>query len=921
MPRLRVFLARVLGLLRRRRADENFAAELEGHIAMHTEDGVRSGFSPDEARRRALIQLGGLEQVRQAHRDRDTLPWIESVLQDMRYAVRQLRKSRGFTFAAVSVLALGIGANAAIFTVFDNVLLKSLPVRDPSRLILLSENSRYETGRLNLNAGPPNLAFAYPAYQALRLASHGIDDLAAFSYGTAVLAWNGSTSYVNMQLVSGNYFSLLGVRPVLGRVLTPADDRKYHANPVVVISQGYWRTRFGADPSILDRTVIIDEQTYTIVGVVRHDGIFTGAPAEIFLPITLVSSGALGDYTTPGRTNVLHDPLNRWMDIVGRLSLGVAQAQADVRLNTAWWNWRQDALRVARDNIMDRRGWMQTHLTLHNGSRGISLLSRDFGEPLKILQAMALLLLLIACANVANLLLVRAARREGELAVRGALGASRRRIFQQLTIEGLLLGLVGAALGLALGWLSLRLLLATVPADNSLHSALVLGVDTRTLAFCALAGIVTSILFSLAPALLSFRIDLLRALHLQSHALTMGGSTLRSMLVGAEIAMSCALIACAAVFGWNLYQLRNTNPGFATSNVLTFAVDTGRTGRNRQQFGADLNTIEIGLKEQSGVSSAAYAADGLISGDTGGSSITVAGYTTSKSDQMVPDRNWVSTGFFSTMQIPLLAGRMFNSEDTDTAQRVAIVDQAFVRHFFRGDVQRALGGQFGFGGGDHVKMDIHIVGVIPTVRATSLTSAPPVPFLYLPYAQAEGSHPGSPASFYVRTMGDPSRLAVAVRTIVHRTDPALILSGVETMREHLSEVTYAPRIVTILSVSMGGLALLLAALGLQGLLMLAIAQRTREFGIRMALGADRGRIFTIVTALVCRVVLPGIAAGALIGWAGVRELVHHDASLVQTPLSVFAAEGVLLIAVMALASYMPARRAAAIDPMRALRAE
>jgi putative ABC transport system permease protein len=919
--RLRAWTVRLAGLFGKGPIDADLAVELEGHIAMHTEDGVRSGLSPAEARRQALIQLGGVEQVRQATRDGRTVPRIESVLQDARYALRQLRRSHGFTFAAVCALALGIGSNAAIFTVFDNVLLRNLPVRDPSRLILLGESSRYETGRLNLNAGPADLAFAYPAYQTLRNSSRGIDDLAAFSYGTAVLTWNGSTSYVNMQLVSGNYFSLLGVRPVLGRALTPADDREYHANSVVVISQGYWRTRFGADPSILDRMVTIDGQTYTIVGVVRHDGIFTGAPAEIFLPITLVSSGALGDYTTPGHANVLRDPLNVWMDIIGRLSPGVAQAQAEVRLNTAWWNWRQDALRMARDNILDRRGWMQTHLTLRNGSRGISLLSRDFGEPLKILQAMALLLLLIACANVANLLLARAARREGELAVRGALGASRRRIFQQLTIEGLLLGLIGAAVGLALGWLSLRLLLATVPADNRLHSALVLGMDTRTLAFCALAGIVTSILFSLAPALLSFRIDLLRALHLHSHALTMGGGALRNLLVAFEVSLSCALVAGAAVFGWNLYQLRNTNPGFATSHVLIFTVDTGRTGRNRRQFRADLNSIENGLKEQFGVSSAAYAANGLISGDTGGSNIAVAGYTTSKSDEMVPDRNWVSTGFFSTMEIPLLAGRTFNSEDTDAAQGVAIVDQAFVQHFFRGDVQRALDGQFGFGGGDHVKMDIHIVGIIPTVRATSLTSAPPVPFLYLPYAQAEGSNPGSPASFYVRTMSDPSRLAVAVRTIVHRTDPALILSGIETMREHLGEVTYGPRIVTILSVSMGGLALLLAALGLQGLLMLAVAQRTREFGIRMALGANRRRIFAVVMALLCRVVLPGMAAGALIGWAEVRELVHHDASLVPTPLPVFAAVGALLITVMALASYMPARHAAAIDPRRALRAE
>lgn len=921
MHRLRALVVRIFALLRPRRADAEFAAELESHIAMHTEDGIRAGLTPDEAHRRALIQIGGAEQVRQAHRDGRTLPWIESFVQDLRYAIRQLRHSRGFTFAAVSVLALGIGANAAVFTVFDNVLLRNLTVRDPGRLILLGENSRYETGRLNVNAGSTDLTFAYPAYQALRHASHGICDLAAFSYGTAVLTWNDSTTYVNMQLVSGNYFSLLGVRPVLGRALSAADDRENHADSVIVLSEEYWRARFGADPSILDRAVTINGQAFTVVGVVQHQGMFAGAPANIFLPITLASGGTLGEYTTPGHMNVLRDPLNRWMNIVGRLSPGITNDQAEARLNAVWWNWRRDMLQTARDNVRDKIGWLQTHLTVRTGARGISLLSRDFAEPLKILQAMALLLLLIACANVANLLLARAARREGELAVRGALGASRRRVFQQLILEGLLLGFVGAAAAVAFAWLGLRLLLSAVPADNSLHSALTTGVDARTLAFCVLAGIVTSVLFSLAPAVLSMRIDLLRSLHLQNHAFTMGGGVLRSLLVTSEISLSCALIAGAAVFGWNLYQLSHTDPGFATSHVLTFTVDTGKTGRRSAHFHSDLGSIEAALQGQSGASSVAYAADGLISGNTGGGNITVYGNPASRSDEMVPDRNWVNPTFFSTMQIPLLAGRSFTSEDTEAGQRVAIVDEAFVQHFFRGDRQRALGGQFGFGGGDRVKTDIHIVGVIPTVRATSLSGAPPVPFIYLPYTQTYGPRPGPPATFYVRTVGNPSGLAVAVRAIVNRTDPALILSGLETMQEHLGDVTYGPRLVTTLSLLMGALALLLAVLGLHGLLMLAVAQRTREFGIRVALGAGRSNIFTIVIALVCRVVLPGMAAGALIGWAGVRELLHRDASLVQAPGSIFFAAAALLVVVMAVSSYLPARRAVSVDPMQVLRSE
>ena len=923
MRRLRAFLVRMIALIRLRGAEVDFAAEVESHVAMHTEDGIRAGLTPEDARRRALIQIGGAEQMRQAHRDRRTLPWLESIFQDASYATRRLRKAPGFTFLAISVLALGIGANAAIFTVFDNVLLRSLPVRDPGRLILLGESSRFETGRLNINAAPADLAFAYPAYQALRRAGQGLCDLAAFSYGTAIVTWNGSSSYLNMQLVSGNYFSLLGVQPVLGRLLTPADNRDDHANSVVVISEAYWRSRLGADPSILDRTMTINGQAFTIVGIVPHQGVFSGAPAEIFLPITLASGSMLGSYTSAGRMNVLGDPLNRWMNIVGRLSPGVTQAEAEARLNTAWWNWRRDALRSDRDNILDPPGWLQTHLRVGNGSRGISLLSRDFGEPVKILQAMALVLLLIACANVANLLLARTARREGEIAVRRALGATRRRILQQLTIEGLLLGLIGAAAGLGLAWAGLHALLSGMPAEGSgsLRSVLAAGIDGRIIALCALAGIVTSVLFSIAPALLSIRLDLLRALHMQSHAITLRGSAMRNLLVASEIALSCALIAGATVFGWNLYQVGKTNPGFATSHVLTFRVDIGRTGRSSAQFQSDLAGIEAALQGQSEVSSAAYSANGLISGWTSGGNVTVAGYPASRADQIAPDRDWVSPSFFSTMQIPLLAGRMFTSADTQASQRVAVVDEAFVQHYFRGDVQRALAGEFGFGGGDTAKTDIRIIGVIPTVRATDITGAPPVPFLYLPYAQRYGSHPSSPASFYVRTVGDPSGLAVAARAIVHRTDPALILSNLETMQQHLSDLTYSQRLVTTLSLLMGFLALLLAAFGLEGLLMLAVAQRTREFGIRVALGADRTRIFGVVMALVCRIVVPGVAAGGLLGWVAVRELLHHDANLVQTPLPVFVAAGSLLILVMAVAAFVPARHAVSIDPMQALRTE
>ena len=397
---------------------------------------------------------------------------------------------------------------------------------------------------------------------------------------------------------------------------------------------------------------------------------------------------------------------------------------------------------------------------------------------------------------------------------------------------------------------------------------------------------------------------------------------MRNLLVAGQIALTLTLIVGAAVFGWNLYQLSKIRPGFATSHLLTFDTDASAVGRDKAEIRNDYESIEAALVRLPGVYGATYAKEGFITDNTSGSDVTVAGYVTPKNNEMVPDQNWVSPGFFSTMQIPLLAGRVFSAQDSATAQKVAIVDEAFVEHYFGGDVRKALGGRFGFGSGDHVKMEIEIVGVLPTIRATSLTSAPPVPFLYLPYDQTyEIQRASRAAYFYLRTTGDPATLAVAVRALVHRVDPSLILGTPETMREHLSEVTYAPRMVTVLSLAMGGLALALAALGLYGLLMLVVVQRTREIGIRMALGADRAHISTLIARLVCGLMLPGMAAGGALGWVGVHLLAHRDANLAQTPPWLFAAAAIVLIVAMSLAAVLPARRAARIDPMQALRSD
>lgn len=682
------------------------------------------------------------------------------------------------------------------------------------------------------------------------------------------------------------------------------------------MSDSYWRGHFGSDPSVLNQQIKINGSAFTIVGIVRHEGLMDAAPSAVFVPISMQQA------VVPGKENFLNDPLHRWLNIVGRLSPGVTRAQAEVELNTFWWNWRRDVLKTKSDSIDNQKDWLATHLSVIEGGRGIPLFEGMFGEPLKILQAMALVVLLIACSNVTNLLLAKAARKHDELAVRGALGASRQRIFQQVISEGLLLGVMGSVTGLLLGCVSLKLLFRMVPATNTLARIATTYVDWRAVAFCISAGFLTSITFSIVPALLSTRVDLVAALHRQSGTIS-PGNKLRNLLVTGAIALSLALLSGAIIFGWNLYELRNINPGFATNHMLTFRVDVSMLGKSGPQIRNEYASIQNGILRDPEVHNVAYSAEGLIAGGEMGNNITVAGYT--GQDDEPPNQNWITPGFFSTLQVPLLAGREFTQQDTAASQRVAIVDQAFVKHYFGGSTQNALGGHFHLSAGNKTNPEIQIVGIIPTIRATSLTNSPSLPFLYLPYDQTYGSDGSDarshPASFYLSTSGDPARLAGAVRQLVHQIDGNLPIVGLETMEEHLSGVIFEKRIVTMLSFAMGGLALVLAAIGLYSLLAFIVTQRTHEIGIRMTLGADRQHVSTLIAKQVSGIVLTGITVGALLGWAGMRLLVSRDVSLAHAPLWLFVLTGTLLLGLMSLAALLPARRAASIDPMHSLRAE
>ncbi|WP_446745210.1 ADOP family duplicated permease [Silvibacterium acidisoli] len=896
---------------------EDIAQELAEEMRVHLEEKIeafeREGMSRDEAGQAARRAFGNTTVI--AERSRETWQWprIENIWTDAKYALRQLRNAPAFAATAILTLALGIGVNTSIFTVFQQVLLKTMPVHRAEELVLLEEHSRFETGTLNAYAGSQKQYFSYPAYEAMR-SNRVTSDMAVSALSPVVLTTHKLTERADMQFVSGNYFDVLALQPLLGRLLTPADNRLHAGNPVAVVSEAYWRAHLGADASLLNQTILLNNAPVTLIGIVCHQGLMDGRPVAFFVPV------AIRQLISPGHGDPMSDPLNVWLNIVARLAPGVTRTQAESQLNTLWWNWRRDTLSIEKDEIGDRTGWLQTHLSVVKGSRGISIFEEDFGQPVAVLQTMAVIVLLIVCGNIANLLLARAIRRHSELAMRAALGASRQRIFQQVIIEGLILGLIGAACGLPLGLLTLRLLLQATPETDVLHLALASHIDWRIVAFSIAAGILTSVLFSIGPAVLSTRIDLQQSLHGRSGAATAGSSNLRSVLVVAQIALSLGLMASATIFACNLYRLRNIKPGFATSHVLTFFVDAMEQGRSAAVAKQEYEDIVAGVKRLPGVTSVVYAQRGLISGNEGGSNVSVTGHVNIPQDPF-PDANAIGPGFFSAMEVPLLAGREFTEADAVPDHKAVIVDEAFVRYFFGGDIQRALRGSVGFG--SH-KPDIPIVGVIPTIHATNLAKDPWTPFVYIPWTVSPdlGTHTRElPLNFYVRTTGDPKELTNSVRALIHSIDSSLPIDEPETMQEHIGDLLFSQKLITMLSAAMGSLALLLAAIGLYGVLAFSVTQRTREIGIRMALGADRRSVSALVCRQVATLVAAGSVIGSLIAWAAVRTLISRDKDLANAPWWLFCITGAVMLLAIAVATMLPARRAAWIDPMKALRAE
>jgi predicted permease len=867
--------------------------------------------------------------------------FLEHLAQDVRYGLRAMRRSLGFTAVAVLSLALGIGANTAIFSLIDAVLLKMLPTQNPQQLLLLKWASHgWPNGIMNSLSGnmdedksgrTTSTSFAYPGYE--QIATHN----QVFS-STLALAGNGSDLNVSYkgqparaegELVSGTFFSTLGVEPILGRALTPEDDR-IGASPAAVISYGYWERRFGHDPGVLGRTITVNSVPATIVGVTPPEfyGVQPGRAVEVWLPLHTQpqveprwSPGppepAPGSAAKPPDT--LFAARNQWWVLVmGRLKPGASEQQARADLDVLL---RQS---MSPDIKPTMKPEVIPVLEVEPGSKGLDELRGQFSKPLFVLMTVVGLVLLIACANVANLLLARAGSRQKEIAVRLAIGAKRSRLVQQLLTESALLAAMGGALGLLLAFWGTHLLVALMSSGRE-QVSLSVTPDPRVLGFTALVSLLTGILFGLSPALRSTRVDLTPALK-ESAGKVPGAQErhrglrlgLGKTLVVSQVALSLLLLVGAGLFVRTLTNLQNVNAGFNQRNLLLFGIDPTQDGYKEQHLADFYQEFTRRLQALPGVRSVTLSMHTLVGGGASIEETRILGYTPKageKKDEVDAWVNHVGPGFFETMGIPIILGRGIGQADTATSPKAAVVNEQFVRKYLGGG--SPVGRRFGFGD-EKSSSDIEIVGVVGDAKFSDLRREVP-PTVYTPYLQDVKFLGGM--RFEVRTAGEPMALAPAVRRVSQGMDPNLALFQVKSQVEQINQTLFQERLFARLTGFFGLLATLLGCVGVYGIMAFATSQRTREIGIRMALGANRTEILGMVLRETFALVAIGIAAGTLTAIEASRLVATFLYGLKPNDPLTIAGAALVMVSAAALAGYLPARRASRVDPMVALRHE
>jgi len=833
---------------------------------------------------------------------------MSSLASDLRFALRGLRRNPVFSIVAILSLALGIGANTAIFTLIDQIVLRKLPVKNPDELVMLFQKGA------NNGSNMGTRMHSYPIYQDYKQRAEPLSDVVCRRLVPASVTIDNHTERVEAEMVSGNFFSMLGVAPALGRVFnSQQDDQVYSGHPVVVLAYDYWASRFARDRSVVGKKMLVNNYPMTIVGVsaAGFAGIDPVRSPQIRVPI-LMKPIMLPDYGWLG----ISDRRARWVQVFGRLKHGYTVERAKAPLQGLFTQIRSQEMTLpsAKDwSAYDRREFMRGQLLAEPAAMGYSSIRNDFSTALMVLMCMVGLVLLIACANVANLLIARGFSRQKEIAVRLSLGASRGRLVTQLLVESLVLSALGGAAGVLLAVGLTRGLLAIVPSEGS-PLLLRAEPDLRIMAFALGLTFVTGIIFGLVPALRASRPDPWTTLKdtIGSIAGAGGSLFLRKGLVTAQVALSFLLLFGAGLFVRSLQNLKATDPGVVLDNLITFQLAPALSGYDDERATILYTTLLDRLRSVPGVHSAGLATVPILSGNEWDSSVSVEGHKASDGEDMQAFMNAVSPGYFATMRIPVLQGRDFTLMDAKHDAKVAIVNSRFAAHYFPG--QSAIGKRLGQGDSPDTKLDVQIVGVV----ADALYEGP-----------REGVHrqvfmPNwgkSSAAVYVRTTSSASAAQSLVRNEVRKLDAAMPLYEVKTLQGQLDETLLTDRLVALLAASFGLLATVLASIGLYGVMAFVVARRRKELGIRLALGAQPGALLWLVMQEVLILLAIGLAVGIPTA-IGLGQLVStqlygirpHDPGLAITTM-------VLLTVVSTAAGLIPARRASQIDPILALRYE
>ena len=833
-------------------------------------------------------------------------------MQDAKYGIRMLVKNPGFTLVAVLTLALGIGANTAIFSLTDQVLLRQLPVRNPEKLVIV-RGVGFKTGHVSSDSDD-STSFSYPEYKDIRDQAPGFSGLLA-RFGLSLnVAANGATERAEGELVSGNYFEVLGVNPALGRVFSAADETAPGANNVAVLGYGYWARRFGKDPGILNKPVTVNGTSLTIVGVAQagFSGVQIGRDTDMFIPMSMKA------LMTPGWDGM--DARNdAWLNIIGRLKPGFTLKSAEAAIAPTFRSIEEaeiPILKISPGSKQEKR-FLDRKIVLETGASGRPIFQSNAKTPLLVLLTMVGLILLIACANLASLLVARGEARQREMAVRLALGAGRWRLVRQLLTESFLLALFGGIAGVILAQWTLGALVGSLQEGVSV-SGIQARLDPRVLLFALAISILTGILFGLGPAVRATRTSLQTTLKDQGVSVSHGKANvrLRKWLMISQVALTTMLLASAGYFVKSLMNLEHQDLGVKVDHVVQFSVAPSLNRYTTQQTVALLDRIREAAAVLPGVRGVGVVREALFQGNDWGSNVTIQGYTPQPDEDMQVFRNSVGPDYFSAMGIPLLAGREFRDGDAATSPKVVIINEKMARKYFAG--RNPVGMHMVWGSHTPpVPLDIEIVGVVQNNKHDDARDELH-PFVYQPYAQDSGL---ASATFYVRTNQDPLALAGTMRQTVQGFDSNLPVFDVRTLAEQVEDSVYSDRLLTFFSISLGALASLLAAIGLYGVLAYMVARRTREIGIRMAIGAEPKDVSWLVLREVMGMSGIGLVIGLVVAF-GLGLLIQSQLYGVKaSDPFVFVGATVLLAVVAFLAAWLPARRAANVDPMVALRYE